>query len=70
MNAKKCDRCGKLYVESSHANLVSKTGIIGFGYVYIQPIGSKQVVDLCQECCKGFEDWFRFDRDGNYAYKE
>ena len=58
--AKKCDRCGKLYEEyNSKNNEKNPNGIMVLNLDYKRQYYSHTVMDLCQDCMKGFHDWMK-----------
>lgn len=58
MNAYKCDRCGKLYEKqekSSIFNVTKKIFVLGTAYQQ----------DLCSECAKSLEEWWKTGKEQN-----
>ena len=61
-NAKKCDRCGKLYEEYNGIRLKGQ----GNGYQYLY-LGGNNIVsklfDLCEDCMTEVIDWIKAGGD-------
>lgn len=56
MNAKKCDRCGKLYECEGH-KLMKIGEVTTYGIAWEFQFGSSSI-DLCSDCLNDFKKWF------------
>lgn len=57
--AKKCDRCGKLYEQYNSKNdRKNPNGIMVLNLDSQRRYFAHNVLDLCPDCMKGFQDWF------------
>lgn len=56
MNAKKCDRCGKLY-EYEKPKLTKIGNIDTYGIAWELHCNNR-FIDLCSDCLNGFKKWF------------
>ena len=58
--AKKCDRCGKLYEQYNSKNdKKNPNGIMVLNLDSQRRYFTHNALDLCPDCMKGFQDWFR-----------
>ena len=56
MDAKKCDRCGKLY-EQPTPKLQKIKDTQAYGIAWVYHVGFP-IIDLCPECYGSFKRWF------------
>ena len=75
MNAKKCDRCGGYYTVKDHKSILTKLAealcikgqALDDVFVIADSIdepmrGIKPVIDLCPECIRSLNKWYRSAR--------
>lgn len=57
MDAKICDRCGKVYGNSNTTIIVPTDKYPNVGSISYTHIGAN-AVDLCDECAEALKNWF------------
>lgn len=58
--AKKCDRCGKLYDEYNlKDDEKNPNGIMVLNLDYQRKYYAHDVMDLCPDCMRKFQDWMK-----------
>lgn len=64
MKAYKCDICGKLYVEYDISGGRGTCVLVqAIKFKHISGPKNARECDLCKECCRSFNDWFK-SREG------